>query len=89
MDAKNNKNNKEKILKIALKLFAEYGYESVGVQTLCEKSGITKPTLYYYFGSKEGVLKQILEENYASLNELLEVNSNYIPHPKFTKRTLL
>jgi len=89
MDVKNNKNNKEKILKIALKLFSEYGYESVGVQTLCEKSGITKPTLYYYFGSKEGVLKQILEENYARLNELLEINSHYIPHPKIYEKDVI
>ena len=89
MDTKNNKNNKEKILKIALKLFSEFGYESVGVQTLCEKSGITKPTLYYYFGSKEGVLKQILEENYARLNELLEINSHYIPHPKIYEKDVI
>ena len=89
MESKTNKNNKEKILKIALKLFSEHGYDGVGVQTLCEKSGITKPTLYYYFGNKEGVLKQLLEENYSKLNKLLELNSHYIPHPKIYEKDVI
>ena len=38
--------NKNKILSIALDLFSSKGFDAVGVQTLCEKSGITKPTLY-------------------------------------------
>lgn len=74
--------NKENILDIALDLFSKQGYDSVGVQTLCEKSGITKPTLYYYFGNKEGVLKDLLETNYQKLNDLLEKNAKYNPMPQ-------
>ena len=78
----NNQDNKNKILKIALELFSKKGYDAVGVQLLCEKTGITKPTLYYYFSNKEGVLKELLKVNYEKLNNLLELNSHYIPHPK-------
>ena len=54
---------KAQILKIATELFSEKGYDAVGVQEIVEKSGITKPTLYYYFGSKKGLLEAIVSEN--------------------------
>ena len=49
------------ILKTALQLFARKGYESTGIQEITEAAGITKPTLYYYFGSKQGLLNAIVE----------------------------
>jgi AcrR family transcriptional regulator len=56
------KDNRSTILATALRLFAARGYEAVGVAELCEVSGITKPTLYHYFGSKGGLLGTIIEE---------------------------
>ena len=55
-------NNRAIILESSLKLFAEQGYEAVGVAELCETSSVTKPTLYHYFGSKRGLLDVIIEE---------------------------
>lgn len=77
-----NQDNKNKILNIALDMFSSKGYDAVGVQALCEASGVTKPTLYYYFGNKVGVLKEVLKVNYDKLNNLLELNSHYSPNPK-------
>jgi AcrR family transcriptional regulator len=54
--------NKVVILEKALELFAERGYEAVGVAELCEASLVTKPTLYHYYGSKRGLLDAILSE---------------------------
>ncbi len=54
--------NKENILEVALKLFSERGYDSVGVQEIVEKAGITKPTLYHYFENKRGLLDAIIKE---------------------------
>lgn len=84
-----NKKNKTKILNIALDLFSKQGYDAVGVQALCDKAGITKPTLYYYFGSKEGLLKELLSINYKKLNDLLEINAHYIPHPKIYEKDVV
>jgi len=53
--------NRQKILETALKLFEKKGYEAIGVQEICTQSGITKPTLYYYFGNKQGILEAIRE----------------------------
>lgn len=52
--------NKERILAAALELFYARGYDAVGVQEIADTAGISKPTLYYYFGSKKGLLEQIL-----------------------------
>lgn len=56
--------NKEKILNCALDLFHARGYDAVGVQELAEMAGVTKPTLYYYFGNKQGLLKELLSREY-------------------------
>jgi AcrR family transcriptional regulator len=59
--------NRSAILASALNLFAARGYDAVGVQEIVEAAGITKPTLYYYFGSKRGLLDTLLESEFAPL----------------------
>ena len=63
--------NRQLIMEKALELFCARGYDAVGVQEIAEQSGITKPTLYYYFGSKQGLMETILEENSRILEEML------------------
>ncbi len=53
----------------ALALFALRGYEAAGVQEIVTQAGITKPTLYYYFGSKQGLLEAIVTDYGAALLE--------------------
>ena len=55
------------ILAAALTLFAGRGYDAVGVAEVCETAGITKPTLYHYFGSKQGLLDALVEEQGSPL----------------------
>lgn len=50
------------ILKAALELFSERGYEAAAVGDICAAAGITKPTLYHFFGSKRGLLDAIVAE---------------------------
>ena len=64
--------NRQLIMEKALELFCARGYDAVGVQEIAEQSGITKPTLYYYFGSKKGLLETLLETEYAVLRQALE-----------------
>lgn len=56
--------NREKILNCALELFHARGYDAVGVQEIAESAGVTKPTLYYYFGNKKGLLEELLSREY-------------------------
>ena len=70
---------KQTIFARALELFAAKGYEGVSVSELTEAAGITKPTLYYYFGSKEGVFEAVCQELYSSLNTIIAENAVYSP----------
>ena len=63
--------NKEKILECALNLFYQKGYDAVGVQEIVTAVGITKPTLYYYYKSKYGLLESLLSEKCNRMNEQL------------------
>ena len=50
-----------RILAKALELFSEKGYDATSVREICEAAGVTKPTLYHFYGSKEGVYRAIVE----------------------------
>ncbi len=69
--------NRKAILDAALDLFSRRGYDAVGVQEICEASGITKPTLYHYFGSKIGLFRVLLSERFDSFLERLELLAAY------------
>jgi TetR/AcrR family transcriptional regulator len=51
----------DRILQKALELFSDRGYDATSVREICEAAGITKPTLYHFYGSKEGVYRAIVE----------------------------
>ena len=69
--------NRQRILEIGLVLFAQNGYEATGVQEICDRAEITKPTLYHYFGNKQGLLESILEERFKPFLSLLEAACHY------------
>lgn len=65
------------ILQTACQLFSQQGYDAVGVQEIIEQAGFTKPTLYHYFGSKQGLLDAILEHYLTPFNEQLTGTLHY------------
>jgi AcrR family transcriptional regulator len=54
-------NARERLLETATELFAEKGYASTSVREIVDRAGVSKPVLYYYFQSKEGLFYAILE----------------------------
>jgi len=52
---------KIRIFEVAAKLFAEKGYNGVSMREISEMSKVSKPTIYYYFGNKEGIFKELIE----------------------------
>lgn len=69
--------NREKILQCALELFYARGYDAVGVQEIADKAGVTKPTMYYYFGSKYGLLEALVNEKLSNLNTAMRQAADY------------
>jgi AcrR family transcriptional regulator len=61
----------ERILSTALDLFAVKGYDATSVREICEAAGITKPTLYHFFGSKDGVLQALMTSGFARFRGLV------------------
>ena len=44
-----------------MELFSSKGYGATSVREICEAAAITKPTLYHFYGSKEGVYHALVE----------------------------
>lgn len=70
-------NNRAFIITSALNLFSQRGYHTVSVREITEMAKISKPTLYYYFGSKEGLLRTIITENFEPFLIQLALATNY------------
>lgn len=59
------------IARVAARLFAGRGYDATSVREIVEAAGVTKPTLYYHFGSKEGLAQALLTVPLTRLIEAL------------------
>jgi AcrR family transcriptional regulator len=69
--------NRAQILHVALELFAGRGYGATGIQEIVDAAGISKPTLYHYFGSKRGLLAALVEEHAADFLAGLRAATTY------------
>jgi AcrR family transcriptional regulator len=69
-------NARQRLLETATELFAEKGYAGTSVREIVEKAGVSKPVLYYYFKSKDGLFYAVLEwavnVQQKILNEIFE-----------------
>lgn len=72
---------KDRILDSALTLFAEKGYDGVGVDLIAENAGIKGPSLYKHFKGKEDILGALIEkvERYYEDNFGSVINPGKIP----------
>lgn len=61
---------KEKILAVALQLFAKDGYEAVSVSKIAEKLGITKGALYKHYENKKDIFNSIVARMSQSDHEI-------------------
>jgi AcrR family transcriptional regulator len=61
LDAPGEMTTKERIFNVAIDLFAQKGFDAVSQREIAEAAGIRKATLYYYFATKDEILKQNFE----------------------------
>lgn len=63
---------RDELLAAALRVFAERGYRSAGVDEIAAAAGYSKGALYWHFSSKEELLAALLEERVdAPMRELV------------------
>jgi AcrR family transcriptional regulator len=65
---------REQLLDATLGLIAQEGYESVSMEGIARRAGVTKPVVYDLFGSLVHLLEALLErEEERALNQLAEL----------------
>jgi AcrR family transcriptional regulator len=63
------------LIEIALRRFARDGYHGVSVDDIAGEAGVTKPIVYTYFGSKEGLFIAAAEHAAERLRAALEASA--------------
>lgn len=63
---------RERLLSGATRLFASKGYAATTVREIVERAGVTKPVLYYYFRSKEGIYLELMREPFGRFAAIVE-----------------
>src|ERR1700757_4367259 len=66
-----NNQSKERILTGAKELFLARGYAATTVDAICEKVGLTKGSVYYFFDSKEDLGLAVLRWTLRRSMEML------------------
>lgn len=60
------------MLEVAERVFAERGFHAASVDAIAEGAGISKPMIYAYFGSKEGLFLACMESARQRLMESID-----------------
>ena len=68
--------------KVALELFAEQGYEKTSLREIAERLDVTKAALYYHFKSKEDIVRSLVEDYVAELDQLIDWAKNQPQSPE-------
>jgi len=66
------RDTRARLRELALQLFAEQGYEKTSLREIAEHLGVTKAALYYYFKSKEDIVRSLVEDYMTEMDELIE-----------------
>lgn len=79
-------NARQAILNSAISVFARKGYSGASVQDILEATGLSKPTLYYYFRSKAGLFRAIVD---FAFDESFRLMSHAVGEQRDCRRRLI
>ncbi len=57
--------SRRRLVEAAAELFAERGYRDASVQAIGERAGISRGSIFWHFGSKEGLLWAVVEDAFG------------------------
>ena len=63
---------KEQVIEAARRLFHQFGFKKVSMDEIAKEAGVTKKTIYMYFGSKEELLKYFIQEEIRNMEDIIE-----------------
>lgn len=70
--AEQDEQTRARLLRAAVSVFDRKGYAAASVREIVELAGVTKPALYYHFGSKERLLTAVLDEAARAFTRKME-----------------
>lgn len=70
-------NKKEQIVRKAMKLFDQFGYENTSMRQIAAAVGSGKASLYYYFKSKEEIFFRVIEKEGAEYFDNFRISMKY------------
>jgi AcrR family transcriptional regulator len=62
---------RDRILRLADRLFAEHGYARVSMRMVATAAGVTKPALYYHFRNKDALFEECVLATQKRMGEML------------------
>lgn len=86
---KNNPDAKDRILKAAIKVFAEKSFEGSRVDEIAKEANVSKSLIYYHFKSKDEILEVMVHsflEEYLDLIKVAEVDTHQTKEKEMKKR---
>ena len=93
MTNKQKKEAKKRIFEAAASLFAQKGFDAVGVREIAKKANVNLSMINYYFGEKAGILKEIINECYNNYFQTIKnVGDENVPideHLRLMIRTVV
>lgn len=69
------------MMSVAERVFAERGFVAASMDEIAERVGVSKPMLYEYFGSKEGLLVACIRQARAELLRVTSAAALAADHP--------
>ncbi len=72
---KDSTNAEDRILKAAVEIFAEKGYDAAGVDEIAKRANVTKPLIYYYFKGKQTILEESIKR---FIKKVIQEKTQYI-----------
>ncbi len=72
----------QKILAAATELFLRDGYGNTNLEQVAAAAGVTKPTLYNHFGSKQGLLRAVTQMHASDRAEKMSLALQPTGNPK-------
>jgi len=78
-------NTKQKIIDAMYDLIAEKGYDKSSIAQICEVVGIKKPSVYYYFKSKEDIFVELYKQTLDADEHLLKKSIFLVDNESYMK----
>ena len=91
MEKITQENSKEKILKAAIKLFAEKGFDGTSIREICKEAEVNICLISYYWGGKkelyQGIIEDLIEKQTVFAKSFIDLKKKAFPNSSHNKVT--